>query len=159
MPVTSLSSDGKNISACNCRPVNNRSYIKDILNECLKAFLMVSKFMLLAFFINALIRFYLPENFINNYMAVDSPFSIIIAALTGIPFYTSNATALPLVSGFLSMGMNQGAILTFLIAGPVTTLPAMAAVWGIVKPKVFFIFLAFGLIGSILSGYLFNLIG
>ncbi|HEX2395495.1 MAG TPA: permease [Bacteroidales bacterium] len=154
-----LYSEKPNSRDCTCSKGKDQSKYKKILKECLKAFLMVSKFMMLAFFVNALIKFYLPENFINNYITVNSSFSVIIAALIGIPFYTSNTTALPLVSGFLSMGMNPGAILTFLIAGPVTTLPAMMAVWGIVKPKVFFIFLAFGLIGSIVAGYMYNLAG
>jgi uncharacterized membrane protein YraQ (UPF0718 family) len=143
---------------CSCNEKAWNPPFMRILNECLKAFVMVSKFMLLAFFLNALIKFYVPENFITQYIAKDSPLSVIIAAVTGIPFYTSNATALPLVSGLITLGMNQGAVLTFLIAGPVTTLPAMAAVWGIVKPKIFFLFLSFGLFGSILAGYLFNLL-
>jgi hypothetical protein len=33
----------------------------------------------------------------------------------GIPVYTSNMTALPLISGLLASGMNQGAALAFLI--------------------------------------------
>jgi uncharacterized membrane protein YraQ (UPF0718 family) len=129
-----------------------------MIKESWKAFIMVAKFMLLAFFINALISFYLPDGFISGYIAGDGPFSVIIAALVGIPFYTSNAAALPLVGGFFTMGMNQGAALAFLIAGPVTTLPAMAAVWGIVRPKVFFLFLSFGLTGSVIFGYLYNLV-
>jgi uncharacterized membrane protein YraQ (UPF0718 family) len=74
-----------------------------------------------------------------------------------IPFYTSNITALPFVSGLLNAGMNQGAALAFLISGPVTTLPAMMAVFGIVKPRVFFVYLFFAISGSLLFGYLFNL--
>jgi uncharacterized protein len=62
------------------------------------------------------------------------------------------------VSGLITLGMNHGAVLAFLIAGPVTTLPAMMAVWGIVKPKVFFMFLTFGLAGSVFFGTLYNLI-
>jgi uncharacterized membrane protein YraQ (UPF0718 family) len=54
--------------------------------------------------------------------------------------------------------MGRGAALAFLITGPVTTLPAMAAVWGVVKVRVFFIYLGLGLIGGILSGYGFDLI-
>lgn len=143
---------------CSCsEKAGNFSYLK-ILNECFKAFIMVSKFMLLAFFLNALIKFYVPQDLLTAYIDNDSPFSIIIAALTGIPFYTSNATALPLVSSFINLGVNQGAILTFLIAGPVTTLPAMAAVWGLVKPRVFILYLTFGLLGSLIAGYLFNLV-
>ncbi len=114
--------------------------------------------MALAFLINALIKFYVPENLISGWIGGDSPFSVLIAALIGIPFYTTNLTALPLVSGLITLGMNHGAVLAFLIAGPVTTLPAMMAVWGIVKPKVFFMFLTFGLVGSVLFGYLYNLV-
>jgi hypothetical protein len=112
----------------------------------------------LAFLINALIKFYVPENLISGWIGGDNPFSVLVAALIGIPFYTTNLTALPLVSGLVTLGMNQGAVLAFLIAGPVTTLPAMMAVWGIVKPKVFFMFLSFGLLGSVLFGYLYNLV-
>jgi hypothetical protein len=114
--------------------------------------------MALAFLINALIKFYVPENLISGWMGGGSQFSVLIAAVIGIPFYTTNVTALPLVSGLITLGMNQGAALAFLIAGPVTTLPAMMAVWGIVKPKVFFMFLTFGLAGSVLFGYLYNLL-
>jgi uncharacterized protein len=144
---------------CNARvPVKEPSLTKRVLTESWKSFSLVAKFMALAFLINALIKFYVPENLISGWIGSDNPFSVLIAALIGIPFYTTNITALPLVSGLITLGMNPGAVLAFLIAGPVTTLPAMMAVWGIVKPRVFFLFLTFGLAGSILFGYLYNLV-
>jgi uncharacterized protein len=151
----------ENHSGCQCNDLNiikNQTLPEQILMESWKSFSMVARFMMLAFFINALIKFYIPEHIISDIIGGDSTFSVLIAALIGIPFYTTNITALPLVSGLISLGMNQGAALTFLIAGPVTTLPAMMAVWGIVKPRVFFVFLSFGLLGSIIFGYLYNLI-
>jgi uncharacterized protein len=149
----------ENSCACSDSPAGkNQTLTGKILKESWKSFSMVAKFMAIAFFINALIKFYLPENYISGIIGGDNPFSVLIAALIGIPFYTTNVTALPLVNGLISLGMNQGAALAFLIAGPVTTLPAMMAVWGIVKPRVFFLFLSFGLFGSILAGYLYNLV-
>jgi uncharacterized membrane protein YraQ (UPF0718 family) len=148
-------------NGCQCAaqaPAKEPSLTQRIFLESWKSFSLVAKFMALAFFINALIKFYVPENLISGWIGGDNPFSVLIAALIGIPFYTTNLTALPLVSGLVTLGMNQGAVLAFLIAGPVTTLPAMMAVWGIVKPKVFFMFLTFGLAGSILFGYLYNLV-
>jgi len=148
-------------SSCSCGDqvqAKKPDITQRILAESWKSFSLVAKFMALAFLINALIYFYIPENLISGWIGGDNPFSVLIAALIGIPFYTTNLTALPLVSGMISLGMNPGAVLAFLIAGPVTTLPAMMAVWGIVKPKVFFMFLAFGLGGSVLFGYLYNLI-
>lgn len=157
VPVSRAPNKSEITQNCSCES-ERQNGIKIILQECYLALRNVITFMLLAFFINALITFYIPADFISNNLPIGSPLLIPVSALIGIPFYTSNITALPLVSGFLSMGMNAGAVLTFLIAGPVTTLPAMAAVWGIVKPKVFLVFLVFGLFGSIISGYLFNLL-
>jgi uncharacterized protein len=161
VPVTEFVPAVESGSGCQCSTgvqVKEPSLAHRILTESWKSFWLVAKFMALAFLINALIKFYVPENLITGWIGGDSPFSVMIAALVGIPFYTTNLTALPLVSGLISLGMNPGAVLAFLIAGPVTTLPAMMAVWGIVKPRVFFMFLAFGLTGSILFGYLYNLI-
>ncbi len=148
-------------SGCSCNVSSvpgDQLAFKRILREAWKSFIMVARFMALAFFINALIKFYVPENLIAGIIGHDNPLSVMIAALAGIPFYASNLTALPLINGLLTLGMNEGAALTFLIAGPVTTLPAMMAVWGIVKPKVFFVYLSFGLFGSLIAGLIFNLV-
>jgi len=130
---------------------------KRIWDEIWKASSMVVKFMALAFLINALITFYVPEDFMNKILGINGTFSVVIAALIGIPAYTSNITALPLISGLLTMGMNPGAALSFLIAGPTTTLPAMIAVWGIARRKVFLLYIAFSFIGALLFGFLYIL--
>ncbi len=41
-----------------------------------------------------------------------------------------------MVSGLLTQGMSPAAALAFLIAGPTTTLPAMAAVWSLVPHRM-----------------------
>jgi hypothetical protein len=146
---------------CQCSSsvkIRRHSLFERILKESGLSFLMVTKFMMLAFLINALIKFYLPEDYVLGFVGGNGPFAVLIATLVGIPFYTSNLTALPLVSGLIGLGMNQGAALAFLIAGPVTTLPAMMAVWGIVRPRVFLAYLSYGLLGSVIFGCLFNLV-
>jgi uncharacterized membrane protein YraQ (UPF0718 family) len=147
--------------ACNkCQPKGAipDSFINNLLNEIWKASSLVIKFMALAFFINALIAFYVPEDFISNLLGGNGGFSIIIATLVGIPAYTSNITALPLIGGLLSLGMNEGAALAFLIAGPTTTLPALMAVWGIAKRRVVLMYLSFSLVGAILFGFIYQFI-
>jgi len=131
---------------------------KMLLTETISATLMVLKFMSLAFFINALISFYVPKDFLTDLLGGTGAISVVIATLVGIPAYTSNLTALPVISGLLALGMNKGAALAFLIAGPVTTLPAMAAVWGIVNRRVFMLYLACSLVGALLFGFLYNFI-
>ncbi len=133
------------------------SFKKRLFTETWKASVSVGKFMTLAFLINACIQFYIPQESISHLLGDRGFFSIIIASFIGMPFYTSNITALPLISGLLNMGMSEGAALAFLISGPVTTLPAMAAVWGLVRRKIFFLYLSFALGGSIIFGILINL--
>ena len=81
-----------------------------------------------------------------------------MAAVVGVPLYLTNISALPVVSGLLAQGMQPGAAIAFLIAGPVTTIPAMTAVWGIVHRRIFFLYLTIGLIGAIILGFVTNLL-
>jgi uncharacterized membrane protein YraQ (UPF0718 family) len=54
--------------------------------------------------------------------------------------------------------MHPAAALAFLIAGPTTTLPAMAAVWGLVTRRVFLLYALLALIGAITIGYFYALV-
>ena len=53
--------------------------------------------------------------------------------------------------------MSPAAALAFLIAGPTTTLPAMAAVAGLVTRRVFALYVGFALFGAIVAGYAYSL--
>lgn len=150
----------ESLNNCACESSNcaNEKFPENkLLREIWKATILVAKFMGLAFFVNALIQFYLPADFIANTLGqTDSPSSVVLAAAIGVPVYTSNITALPLIDGLLALGMNKGAALAFLISGPITTLPAMFAVWGIVRRRVFLMYLSYALLGAIATGLCFN---
>jgi hypothetical protein len=140
-------------SSCSFKPA---SFRQRLLGETWSATLMVAKFMALAFFLEALIILYIPSAWIAGLLGQQNQWAILMAALIGVPVYTTELTALPLVSGLLAQGMNPGAALAFLIAGPTTTLPAMAAVWGLTTRRVFFLYLSFVLVGAIVFGYLYS---
>jgi uncharacterized membrane protein YraQ (UPF0718 family) len=130
---------------------------KRLGKETWTATTMVIKFMLLAWFVGALIRLYVPEDWITSTLGGENSWAIITASFLGIPVYTSNMAAMPLVGGLLAQGMHPGAALAFLIAGPTTTLPAMSAVWGIVNRRIFGLYIGFSLVGAVIFGYIFNL--
>ncbi|MCP4691260.1 MAG: hypothetical protein GY859_24655, partial [Desulfobacterales bacterium] len=123
-----------------------------LFRETVKATTMVVKFMALAFFLEALIKLYIPSEWIAGLLGRENPYAIPTAALLGVPVYTGNLTALPMIGGLLDQGMNPAAALAFLIAGPTTTLPAMAAVWGLVTRRVFALYVSFSLIGALVLG-------
>ena len=75
-----------------------------------------------------------------------------MAALIGPPLYLTEVAALPIVSGLLQSGMSPGAAIAFLIAGPATTVPAMAAVWTLVRPRVFVLYVGIVVVGAVALG-------
>jgi uncharacterized membrane protein YraQ (UPF0718 family) len=146
----SCSSETQN---CGCNSAID-TFWQRLFKETLSATTMVIKFMALAFFLEALIILYVPQEWIIAALGRNNPMAIVTAAVLGVPTYTSSLTALPMISGLLTQGMNPAAALAFLIAGPVTTLPAMAAVWPLVARRVFVLYVSFALVGAIIIGYL-----
>ncbi len=110
--------------------------------------------MLLALVLEALFTLYVPREWVVAIVGQNSRLAILTAALVGVPLYTSNLTALPMIGALLAQGMNSSAALAFLIAGPTTTIPAMAAVWGLVSRRVFALYVAFAFVGAVLLGIL-----
>ncbi|MCU7492973.1 MAG: hypothetical protein HF300_06905 [Ignavibacteria bacterium] len=151
-------------SGCGCIPEVSSSeavktpekrFIKKLATEAFSSALMVVKFMILAYFLEALIVLYIPESVLASFLGGNSFVSIIMAAVAGVPVYTSTMPALALVGGLISKGMAPAAGLAFLISGPTTTIPAMAAVWNLANRKVFFLYVGFTLAFAILSGLLY----
>ena len=54
--------------------------------------------------------------------------------------------------------MAPGAAMAFMTAGAVSCIPAMAAVWSLVRPQVFAAYVGFGLGGAILAGLVFSVV-
>ena len=131
-------------------------FSRRLLTESKDAVIMVAKFMALALFLEALIVLYVPENWVASLLGKNNPLAIASATLLAVPVYTTNLTALALIGGLLDQGMNPGAALAFLIAGPTTTLPAMVAVWGLATRRVFALYLSVTIISALIIGYAFS---
>lgn len=161
--VIAESGPGANEDCGCCSPLayeygnNAPSFWMRLLKETLGATWMVAKFMALAFLLEGVITLYVPEKWISGALGSNNPLTIITAALLGVPAYTTSLTALPMISGLLNQGMNPAAALAFLIAGPITTLPAMAAVWPLVVRRVFVLYVLFALGGAVLIGYAYSI--
>ena len=118
--------------------------------------LFLAKWLTLAFVLESLMMAYVPADLVARAVGGDGIGSILTATLVGVPAYLNGYAALPLVSGLVEQGMAPGAGLAFLVAGGVTSLPAAIAVWALAKRSVFFLYIAFALSGSLISGLLFQ---
>ena len=114
------------------------------------------KWLTVAFLAESLMMAYVPAESVAAVLGGDSAFAIPLAAVVGVPAYMNGYAAIPLISGLLEMGMSNGAALAFATAGAVSCIPAAIAVWALVRRSVFVLYLALGLGGAILSGFLYQ---
>lgn len=114
------------------------------------------KWLALAYVLEALLVRYVPADLIAQAVGGDGVGAIAVAALVGMPAYLNSYVAPPLLAGLMEQGMSVGAAMAFMIAGAVSSIPAMAAVWSLVTPRVFALYLGLGVIGAILAGLLFQ---
>ena len=120
--------------------------------------LFLLKWLSLAYVLEALLVHYVPAEMIAGVVGGEGPLPIAIAAFVGMPAYLNSYVAPPLLAGLMEQGMSAGSAMAFMIAGAVSSIPAMAAVWSLVKPQVFAAYLGLGITGAILSGLLFQLL-
>ncbi|MDF1709980.1 MAG: permease [Paracoccaceae bacterium] len=125
--------------------------------EALNVTLFLTKWLLLAFLLESLMLAFIPAETVTSVLGGTGIAPIAIGTLVGVPAYLNGYAALPLVGGLVAQGMAPGAGLAFLVAGGVTSLPAAIAVWALVRPPVFALYLALSLTGAFLSGILFHL--
>jgi uncharacterized membrane protein YraQ (UPF0718 family) len=118
----------------------------------------LGKWMALAFFIESLMIAYLPANSVGQLVGSANAMAIPLSSVIGIPAYMNGYAAIPLVSGLLDLGMTPGAALSFVTAGAVSSIPAAMAVYALVKRGVFMLYIALGVAGSMMAGYLYQMV-
>lgn len=127
-------------------------------SEFVHSGLFLLKWLALAYVLEALLVNYVPANLIAGVVGGEGVLPIVIAALVGMPAYLNSYVAPPLLAGLMEQGMSAGAAMSFMVAGAVSSIPAMAAVWSLVKPRVFATYLGLGISGAIVAGILFQIL-
>ncbi len=119
--------------------------------------LFLTKWLLLAYTLEALLIVYVPEELVAAAVGGTGIWPIIVSAFVGMPAYINSYVAPPLLAGLMEQGMQAGAAMSFMVAGAVSSIPAMAAVWALVARRVFALYVMLGISGAILSGIIFQI--
>jgi len=133
--------------------------IKAFNAESIAIGVFLGKWLTLAFFLESLMLAYVSSDWIAGYVGVDNPYAIPLSAIVGAPSYLNGYAAIPLISGLVEIGMTPGAALAFATAGAVSSIPAAIAVWALVKKPVFLLYLALGLTGAMIAGFVYQFSG
>lgn len=132
--------------------------IKTFRSELVSNGLFLIKWLTLAYLLEALLVTYVPAEAIGGMVGGEGVFPIVVGALVGAPAYLNGYAAPALVSGLMEQGMSAGAAMAFMVAGAVSCIPAMAAVWSLVKWPVFLTYVVFGIGGAIIIGTAFAVV-
>jgi uncharacterized membrane protein YraQ (UPF0718 family) len=116
----------------------------------------LTKWLSLAYLLEGLLIEYIPAEAIGALVGGPGVLPVVLGALVGAPAYLNGYAAPPLVAGLMESGMSPGSAMSFMIAGAVSCIPAMAAVWALVKREVFAMYVVFGIGGAIVSGLIFG---
>ena len=130
--------------------------VETFRSEAMVNALFLIKWLALAYLLEALLITYVPAEAIGSVVGGEGFLPIVIGAVVGAPAYLNGYAAPALVAGLMEQGMNPGAAMAFMVAGAVSSIPAMAAVWSLVKRSVFLAYMGFGVGGAIVIGAVFQ---
>ena len=117
--------------------------------------LFLLKWLTLAYLLEALLILYVPASLVGGFVGGEGLGPIVLGALVGMPAYLNSYAAPPLVAGLMQQGMSAGSAMAFMVAGAISSIPAMTAVWSLVRREVFIAYLGFGVSGAVLFAVAF----
>ncbi len=116
------------------------------------------KWLSLAYLLESLMLAYMPAEAIARVLGGDGLMPIVLSAIVGAPAYLNSYAAPPLVAGLMEQGMSPGAAMAFVVAGGVSCIPAMTAVFALVRRQIFAAYVALGFSGAVLAGVVYGLV-
>jgi uncharacterized protein len=137
--------------------VPRASRLRFIFDRTVDAGLFVGKYLLLAIVLEALLVTFVPISWITVLVGQKSLTSVLTAALIGLPLPTNQIPIIPILAGLLEQGIDHGAALALLMAGPVTSIPVIIALWGMFRRRVLLVYLSASLSGAVLLGWGYQL--
>ncbi|UMB59931.1 permease [Lutibacter sp. A80] len=105
--------------------------------------------------ISAVSAAFVPDAFVEKYLGNDNPLAILLGAVIGVPLYLRIEMAIPLLSVLIGKGMSMGAAMALLIGGTGASLPEIAIVSSMLKPKAVAAFVGSIIAIAIIGGFIF----
>jgi uncharacterized membrane protein YraQ (UPF0718 family) len=112
------------------------------------------RWLAVAYAIESLMIAWLPVGAVGTWLGAGAgPLAVPLAVAIGIPIYLNSFAAIPFVSGLIGLGISPATGMAFMLATSATGFPAMVAVWALVKPRAFALYLGFAITGAVIAGY------
>ncbi len=118
----------------------------------------VGKYMVLGVFVSILVRYFIPDAWLDALLTSTNPLAVIGITLGAVPLHITQITATAFMFGLMDAGISPAAGMALLVGGPVTALPVMSVFLTLFRPKVFWLYIGLCVTGTLIVAYLFQTI-
>jgi uncharacterized membrane protein YraQ (UPF0718 family) len=145
--------------SCACEDnVRQRGKIRELFHYAYVEMLNDIAFWLVTGIIIAgLVSAFIPDNFFGDYTG-SRLLSMLVMLIVGVPIYMCAASSTPIAAALILKGLNPGAALVFLLAGPATNLGTIGAVGRFLGKNMMAIYLGTIAVVSIMLGLALDLL-
>lgn len=131
--------------------------MKIFKQEFITVAVFLTKWMFFAFLLESMLMRYTPASLVADWVGNQNTWAVPLAILIGVPAYINGVAAVPLMATLIGKGMSEPAAMAFLLGGSVTSIPAMSAVFVLVRKRVFFWYVALSLFTAYLAAEIYHL--
>lgn len=117
----------------------------------------IGKWFVVGILLAGLITYFIPDNVFESYLS-NNIIAMLVMLAAGMPMYVCATSSTPIAAALVLKGLNPGAALVFLLAGPATNIASLSMVSGLLGRRSLFIYLASIAVCSLALGLLTDLL-
>ena len=106
--------------------------------------------------LGALIHGFVPESFVETYLARGTWWTVPLAVIMGAPLYANSVSVIPVVEAMTGKGVALGTALAFMTATVTLSIPGLLILKKAMNWKLLSAFIAVTAVGIMIIGYFFN---
>ena len=138
------------------RPAGLAARAAQILHYAFRELLdEMAHWLVLGILVAAVVTVLLPPSVIERYLSGGLT-TLLLMLLIAIPIYTCASASTPIAAALVLKGLDPGAALVFLLAGPATNIGAVIVLLKFLGRRVVAIYLASIVVVSVVAGYILN---
>lgn len=124
--------------------------------QTFSTFKKVFPYVIVGVAIGSLIHNWIPQEAIELVLGDGNPLAVVLATIVGAPIYADTFGAIPIAEALYLKGTGLGTVLAFMMSATVLSIPSLAMLSKVIKPKLMATFVGVCMAGMITSGYIFN---
>ncbi len=128
----------------------------DMFRMATRLFIQLNGYLLLAVLIAGAIKVVVPTDLVTDWVGGTAMNSVLVASVVAAIAYVCTYVEVPTAMALMSKGMGPGATLAYLLGGPGLSLPSIAMLSGVFRPRVLVLYAGVSFLGCVAAGLLYN---